>query len=77
SIDDISLDKLRGWIGYVPQDHVLFSKTVRENILFGNKENASESQLKDAIQLASFQQDIEMLPEGLETLVGEKGVALS
>ncbi|MCM3030304.1 ABC transporter ATP-binding protein [Niallia sp. MER 6] len=77
SIDDISLDKLRGWIGYVPQDHVLFSKTVRENILFGNKENASESQLKDAIQLASFQLDIEMLPEGLETLVGEKGVALS
>lgn len=77
SIDDISLDMLRSWIGYVPQDHVLFSKTVRDNILFGHIENTSESQLDNAIQLASFKQDIEMLPEGLETLVGEKGVALS
>ncbi len=77
SIDNISLDMLRSWIGYVPQDHVLFSKTVRDNILFGHIENTSESQLDNAIQLASFKQDIEMLPEGLETLVGEKGVALS
>jgi len=77
SIDDISLDMLRSWIGYVPQDHVLFSKTVRDNILFGHMENTSERQLDVAIQLASFKQDIEMLPEGLETLVGEKGVALS
>jgi len=77
SIDNISLDMLRSWIGYVPQDHVLFSKTVRDNILFGHMENTSENQLDEAIQLASFKQDIEMLPEGLETLVGEKGVALS
>lgn len=77
SIDEINLQKLRSWIGYVPQDHVLFSKTVKENILFGNLERATESQLDEAIRLASFNQDIEMLPEGLETLVGEKGVALS
>lgn len=76
SIDSIDLHTLRGWIGYVPQDHVLFSKTVRENILFG-KEGAAEGELEEAIRLASFDQDIEMLPEGLETLVGEKGVALS
>ena len=76
SIDSIDLHTLRGWIGYVPQDHVLFSKTVRENILFG-KEGAIEEELEEAISLASFKQDIEMLPEGLETLVGEKGVALS
>ncbi|MEI2405163.1 ABC transporter ATP-binding protein [Niallia taxi] len=77
SIDEINLQKLRSWIGYVPQDHVLFSKTVKDNILFGNLESATEEQLEEAIRLASFNQDIEMLPEGLETLVGEKGVALS
>ncbi|RVT67727.1 ABC transporter ATP-binding protein [Niallia taxi] len=77
SIDEINLQKLRSWIGYVPQDHVLFSKSVKENILFGNLESATEEQLEEAIRLASFNQDIEMLPEGLETLVGEKGVALS
>ncbi|MCM3362366.1 ABC transporter ATP-binding protein [Niallia sp. Sow4_A1] len=76
SIDSIDLHTLRGWIGYVPQDHVLFSKTVKENILFG-KENATEKELEEAISLASFKQDIDMLPEGLKTLVGEKGVALS
>lgn len=76
SIDEISHEKLRSWIGYVPQDHVLFSKTVKENILFG-QHDATEQDLEKAIRLSSFEQDIEMLPEGLDTLVGEKGVALS
>jgi len=75
-IDQIDLTTLRSWIGYVPQDHVLFSRTVKENILFGLDQSTQE-QLEEAIKLASFDQDIEMLPEGLETLVGEKGVALS
>ncbi|WP_141433101.1 ABC transporter ATP-binding protein [Bacillus sp. 03113] len=70
------MKQTRSWIGYVPQDHVLFSKTVRENILFG-KDNASQEELEKAIELADFQKDIERLPEGLETLVGEKGIALS
>ncbi|MEH7109895.1 ABC transporter ATP-binding protein [Bacillus sp. JJ1764] len=71
-----TLEQVRGWIGYVPQDHVLFSRSVRENILFGH-EDASEEELQQAIELAAFQKDLEMLPEGLATLVGEKGVALS
>ncbi|MFT8320729.1 MAG: ABC transporter transmembrane domain-containing protein [Bacillus sp. (in: firmicutes)] len=75
-IEEQRLERLRSWIGYVPQDHVLFSRTVKENIMFGHK-NATEAQLEEAIKLASFQQDLEMLPEGLNTLVGEKGVALS
>jgi ATP-binding cassette, subfamily B, multidrug efflux pump len=75
-IDRIALDQLQGWIGYVPQDHVLFSRTVRENILFGNRE-ASDEQLEKAIDLASLRKDLSILPEGLNTLVGEKGVALS
>lgn len=75
-IDRISIEDLHGWIGYVPQDHVLFSRTVRENILFGKKD-ASEAELEKAIELAAFRKDLTMLPEGLQTLVGEKGVALS
>ncbi|WP_284037418.1 ABC transporter transmembrane domain-containing protein [Neobacillus sp. 114] len=76
SIEDQTLEQVRQWIGYVPQDHVLFSRSVKENILFGCKD-ASEDDLQTAIDLAAFRKDLQMLPEGLETLVGEKGVALS
>lgn len=75
-IDEQKVDAIRSWIGYVPQDHVLFSKSIRENILFG-KLDATEAQLAKAIDLADFKKDVERLPEGLETLVGEKGIALS
>ncbi|MEH6995688.1 ABC transporter transmembrane domain-containing protein [Neobacillus drentensis] len=71
-----TLHQVRKWIGYVPQDHVLFSKSVKENILFG-KSQATEEELEKAIDLSALRKDLEMLPEGLETLVGEKGVALS
>jgi ATP-binding cassette, subfamily B, multidrug efflux pump len=76
AIENQLLDQVRGWLGYVPQDNFLFSKTVKENILFG-QEGASEDELQKAIDLASFRKDLESLSEGLETLVGEKGVALS
>jgi ATP-binding cassette, subfamily B, multidrug efflux pump len=76
SLKEQPLNQVRNWIGYVPQDHVLFSRSVKENILFGNKE-ATEEDLERTIDLAAFRKDLEMLPEGLETLVGEKGVALS
>ncbi|MEW9051318.1 MAG: ABC transporter transmembrane domain-containing protein [Neobacillus sp.] len=76
SLEEQKLDQVRRWIGYVPQDHVLFSRSVRENILFGNKE-ATSKDLEEAIDLSAFRKDLEMLPDGLETLVGEKGVALS
>ncbi|MGI2747689.1 ABC transporter ATP-binding protein [Bacillus cytotoxicus] len=75
-LDQIQIEKVRSWIGYVPQEHILFSKTARENILFGNRE-ASEEELWKAIDIAAFKKDLEFLPEGLETLVGEKGVSLS
>lgn len=75
-IEHLSLEQLQGWIGYVPQEQLLFSKTVRENILFG-KSGGSDGDVQKAIQDASFSQDIETLSQGLETLVGEKGVALS
>jgi ATP-binding cassette, subfamily B, multidrug efflux pump len=75
-LQEQTLNQVRQWIGYVPQDHVLFSKSVKENILFGNSE-ATDEELEKAIDLAALRKDLEMLPEGLETLVGEKGVALS
>ncbi|USK29437.1 ATP-binding cassette domain-containing protein [Bacillus sp. CMF21] len=75
-IEKIPLETLQRFIGYVPQDHVLFSRTVRENILFGKKDG-SDAELNKAIDLAFFRKDLEMLPDGLNTLVGEKGVALS
>ncbi|MCZ0871975.1 ABC transporter ATP-binding protein [Peribacillus sp. AS_2] len=75
-LEQLHLEDIRKWIGYVPQDHFLFSKTVRENILFG-KMDATEGELAEAIRLADFEKDLMMLPNRLETLVGEKGVALS
>ncbi|MGF9964438.1 ABC transporter ATP-binding protein [Bacillus rhizoplanae] len=76
SLQNIHIDDVLGWVGYVPQEHILFSKTARENILFGNRE-ASEEELQKAIEIAAFKKDLEFLPDGLETLVGEKGVSLS
>ncbi|MGB5945966.1 ABC transporter ATP-binding protein [Paenisporosarcina sp.] len=75
-IEHQTKDQVRNWIGYVPQDHVLFSRTVKENILFGHPQGTNED-IEAAIRLSHFQKDLEMLPQGLETLVGEKGVALS
>lgn len=75
-IEDIHLDQLRQWIGYVPQDQVLFSKTIRENIQFG-KEDATDEEIYRVMELAHFLEDMKQLPEGLDTLVGESGVSLS
>ncbi|OCX61467.1 multidrug ABC transporter permease/ATP-binding protein [Lysinibacillus sp. AR18-8] len=81
SIDGIDItaqtkEQILDWLGYVPQDHVLFSRTIRENILFG-KEDATQAELQQAIRAAYFEKDLDNLPMGLETLVGEKGVSLS
>lgn len=76
SLEEQNLNQVRSWIGYVPQDHVLFSRSVKENILFG-RQDASDEELETALDLAAFRKDLDMLPEGLATLVGEKGVALS
>ncbi|WP_211745855.1 ABC transporter transmembrane domain-containing protein [Paenibacillus sp. Marseille-Q4541] len=75
-MDDISKDQLHSWIGYVPQEQILFSKTVRENIQYG-KPGASDEIIMDAIRTAAFDGDLGTLSDGLETLVGEKGIALS
>ncbi|WP_416149148.1 ABC transporter ATP-binding protein [Salipaludibacillus sp. HK11] len=75
-IENIALAELKKWIGYVPQDQFLFSKTIRENILFGNP-FANEQDLERVLEQASITADIETFLHGIETLVGEKGVSLS
>ncbi|MFC5529556.1 ABC transporter ATP-binding protein [Cohnella yongneupensis] len=77
-LSEVGLEQVRGWIGYVPQQPILFSKTIRENIYFGVEDGTQdEARLNRALELASFRKDITFLSDGLETLVGEKGVALS
>ncbi|WP_033828731.1 ABC transporter ATP-binding protein [Bacillus andreraoultii] len=75
-IDEQNKQDVLKLIGYVPQDTFLFSRSVKENILFGN-EDATEEEMMKAISLADFDKDLNLLPQGLNTLVGEKGVALS
>lgn len=76
SIDTQTKENILNWIGYVPQSHILFSRTIRENIRFG-KPDATEEEIAAAIKMANFEQDLQRLPQGLDTLVGEKGVSLS
>ncbi|MFZ3589839.1 ABC transporter ATP-binding protein [Bacillus sp. DJP31] len=75
-IERLPIEDIQSWIGYVPQQHILFSRTVTENVMFGNS-NSTEADVMNAIEQAAFKKDLEMLPDGLNTLVGEKGVALS
>lgn len=72
----IQLEQIREWIGYVPQDQMMFSKSIRENIQFG-KETASDQEIYLVLDLAHFLDDIKQLPKGLDTQVGESGVTLS
>lgn len=74
-ITKLKLESLRGSFGYVPQDAYLFSTTIKENILFGREEAAEE--LNHVIQVSQFAKDLPQLPQGLETVVGERGVSLS
>jgi ATP-binding cassette subfamily B protein len=74
-IEQLDMDRLKKWYGYVPQEPFLFSRTIRNNICFGN--GATEEELGRALSAAALSKDLSYLPNGLETLVGEKGVALS
>ncbi|MDY3005788.1 ABC transporter ATP-binding protein [Anaerococcus porci] len=73
---DTSFKLLKEKIGYVPQQHMIFSDTLKNNILFSN-EKASEKDLNKAIEMADFKKDLEEFPEGLETMTGENGISLS
>ena len=75
-VEDWPPADLRGLFGYVPQDGFLFSGTIYENLAFGKPE-ASEAEVLAAADVAGLTTDLAAFPEGLQTLVGERGVTLS
>lgn len=75
-IRKIKLDSLRKNIGIVQQDVFLFSGTIRENILYGDL-NATEDEIWEAARRASLADMIKSLPQGMDTVIGERGVKLS
>lgn len=75
-INDIPLKTLRKSIGYVPQETFLFSGTIRENIAFGAPDAALDA-IQRAADVSQIRLDIEDFQDGMETLVGERGVTLS
>lgn len=75
-IKDYELNVLRQNIGIVPQEVILFGGTIRENIAYG-KLDATENEILDAAKRANAMEFIAKIPEGLDTIVGERGVKLS
>jgi ABC-type multidrug transport system fused ATPase/permease subunit len=76
ALKDLPLGDLRAQMALVPQDIVLFGGTIRENIAYGNPK-ASEAQVIEAAKKANAWDFIKQFPDGLDTLVGERGVQLS
>ena len=75
-IRQYSFDSILNAVGYVPQDHFLFSMTIRDNIRFGEP-RATQAQVEAAAELTAVHSDIKGMPEGYDTMVGERGVSLS
>ena len=75
-VTDIKLDQLRSNIALVPQEGYLFTETLSDNIRYGNPE-ASISKVKASAHEARMSEDIKGFPDGLKTLVGERGITLS
>ncbi|MEK3773847.1 ABC transporter ATP-binding protein [Paenibacillus sp. FSL K6-4396] len=73
---ELDLSMLRGAIGYVPQEVVLFTGSIRENIAWG-QEDATLDEIVEAAKRAQIHETIENLPNGYDTLLGQRGVNLS
>jgi ATP-binding cassette, subfamily B, multidrug efflux pump len=72
-----NLNQLRRKIGYVPQDMFLFSDSIGQNVSFGEIEAVSEERIVDALKKSAVYEDITDFREGIDTMVGERGVTLS
>ncbi|MFN3260172.1 MAG: ABCB family ABC transporter ATP-binding protein/permease [Pikeienuella sp.] len=75
-VRDVTQASLRAAVGVVPQDTVLFNDTIRYNIAYG-REGATEEEIVEAARSAQIHDFISALPEGYETMVGERGLKLS
>jgi ATP-binding cassette subfamily B protein len=76
NVQDVQQASVRGAIGVVPQDSVMFNASIGYNINYGRAE-ASQDEIEEAAKLASIDSFIKQLPEGYEVLVGERGLKLS
>ena len=75
-IKQLTLEQLRNWIGYVPQDNFLFSTKIAKNIAFSNPD-LSQDAIETASKVAHVYNEILEFPDGFDTLLGEKGINLS
>ncbi len=75
-IEYFNQQNVRRHIGYVPQEHMLFSRSVLKNVLLGDS-TASTEEVNEAVIMADFEKDIAELSHGFDTVVGEYGVTLS
>jgi ATP-binding cassette, subfamily B, multidrug efflux pump len=75
-IRKLPLGNLRTMIGYVPQEPFLFSTSLKGNLAFGRDQCSSE-EIARAVKIAKLDRDLEVFPQGLDTVVGERGVTLS
>jgi ABC-type multidrug transport system fused ATPase/permease subunit len=75
-VRDVSLASLRAAIGVIPQDPFLFSTTVRENIAFG-RGDLGDTEVERVARLAEAHEFVERLPQGYDTVIGERGITLS
>lgn len=76
SIETYKVEDIRNLVGYVPQSHMLFRRSVEDNILIGNP-NASHQAFDRAVKIADFEKDLVYLQNDLQTMVGEAGATLS
>lgn len=75
-IDTIPLEHLRRAIGYVPQEPLLFSTSISENIAFG-RPDATRKEIEEALEISQLIKDVADFPQGIDTVIGERGVTLS
>lgn len=76
NLRDIDISAMHSRIGYIMQQNILFNTSIRENLLFG-KEDATEEELLDVCKKACIHDFVTELPDGLDTVIGEKGIKLS
>lgn len=76
SLHNIDLGAMHSRIGFVMQENILFNATIRENLLYG-KETATQDELRDACEKAYILSFVDDLPDGFDTVIGERGIKLS
>ena len=74
---DFQLSSFRSKIAYVQQDVFLFSASIKDNILVGASREVSDTELEEVLRLSALESDLKLFKDGIETIIGERGVSLS